>query len=1428
LVHCTAAYLDYAGKFLAGKEKTLLIKTIKIKALGDLTIHLERELISGFPSRKAEALLVYLAVEKDLSHRRENLLTLLWPGMPEKSARHNLSQVLYTLRKIFSDASLDEEKETQIPLFLSDRQTIQLNPEINLWIDVHNLNDLVDSVKSHDHNPLSECQSCIEKLEKAVNLYTGAFLADFYLDDSNEFEDWAEAVRESCHQVSMEASIALTETHLQNGDFENASKYAKRQIDLEPWNENAYQTIMRLLVRSGRHTEALRQYRLCVRHLEKELGISPSMETTAIYEAIRELRTQPISASKEHLGLPTSPLPLPIDNIPKVPPPLFVGRSTLLEHLNSELESALDGKGQAIFITGEAGSGKTSLLYKFAQDAISNRENLLVAGGTCNEFTGEGDPYSPFRETLTMLIGDFRKGWSVGRLTDEQVNGLWKYSLFVIQSLIENGSMLINTLLPGGEIVSRAKAAGLGGYPWYQSLEKLANTKSVTGIKQAAILDAYSRFIHVVTREHPLILILDDLQWADIGTVNLLFHLGRHLQEAKILLIGAYRSEEINIGRDGSQHPLTLVLTEFKAQFGDIVFDLSHVHENESREFVDAYLNTQPNRFDANFREAIYKRTKGQPLFTIELLKDMQTRGDLVKDSEGNWIIGPSLNWTRLPTRVDAVISARITRLGDVHRSLLEVASVAGNPFIAQVVGGIENLSPRELFQILNRICASKHRLVSELDDITINSSNFSRYKFNHPMFRQYLYQSISRGERQLLHKEVGNALESLYGEKSDLIAVELAQHFSEANLLEKSIPYLLKAGKQAQKSFAYEEAISHFQYVISKVEYSTTKELHQKWLIQAYLSLGIIYFDSGSLNKAENSLLNAIKISKEIQSTIEEILQIYHWLGDVYSWQNRWEERLHLGLESLELLGDEKSSIGAAFVNQLIAVAYWGIGNKEQFYAYTKQTAQFIKQLPYSTELTVAFIHIVMMFIERKEPEQAIEWLNALENRATNHNEPKFLGEAKDFRGGILEQMGKLQNAIGTYNQAQKIYNEIGYRGSEPGGCLRGLVSAFLSQGKINQANECALKYLEASQIVGNKHFIALSYSFLGRIALCSGELSEAKAHFSPALNIFREINEREGQALVNYYLGWANLAGKEFKESISHFQVALSHLSPQFLSGIHIEINHFWQNSFIGLVLSGLEFGTKSSETQNLETFTGILSPFRKNKNSSPDAKENFFSQWYAEQVDFQPHTHLPNLRENFRDVLGEEWIWEDSIGDCTYIIKNGLEISAVNGRDLWYNNLSSPRLIRSISQNFRVKTTCIASRDDRPAIGGLLLWKDKANYLCLDWGRRGSHEISFQGCQKNQDFIIGRGYLPNGGNEAIHLCIERNIKHVKAYFSPNGIEWFSVGYIHFLVDDPLRVGLHAIGEIPREIYRGEYPNGSAIKFKDFRIWELELSSN
>jgi len=176
------------------------------------------------------------------------------------------------------------------------------------------------------------------------------------------------------------------------------------------------------------------------------------------------------------------------------------------------------------------------------------------------------------------------------------------------------------------------------------------------------------------------------------------------------LIVGAYRPEEVALGRDGKRHPLEPVVNEFQRDLGDIAVNLDQA---EGREFVEVFLDTEPNRLGLPFREMLYRQTRGHPLFTIELLRGMQERRDLVHDSEGQWVEGPALGWETLPARVEAVIAERMGRLPESLREVLRVASVEGEVFTAEVVARIQAADEREIIRCLSGQLTRQHRLVA-------------------------------------------------------------------------------------------------------------------------------------------------------------------------------------------------------------------------------------------------------------------------------------------------------------------------------------------------------------------------------------------------------------------------------------------------------------------------------------------------------------------------------------------------------------------------------------------------------------------------------------------------------------------------------------------------------------------------------------------
>jgi len=487
---------------------------------------------------------------------------------------------------------------------------------------------------------------------------------------------------------------------------------------------------------------------------------------------------------------------------------VFVGRERQLHELKGYLEKALAGQGQVCFVTGQAGSGKTALVRRFVQQAFAADPHLVVAMGSCNAQTGIGDPYLPFREALAMLTGDASSKQRATRVTPENTNRLRAVLVRSVQVLVEAAPELIGVFVPGGNLVGALGKALVTRVGWMDKLELLAKKPAAPAAEQSRIFEQYTAFLQRLSTEVPLILFVDDLQWADNASLNLLFHLGRRIENSRILILGAYRPDDVALGRNGDRHPLEPVVHELTRYYGDVTVDLDAIPETVSRQFVDALLDSEPNRLGEAFRRALFHQTGGHALFTVELIRDMQERGDLVRN--GGWIEGSSLDWDALPAKVEGVIAERIARLDEKLREMLTVGSVEGEEFTAEVVARVQAMSEREAIRELCDDLQRQHRLVSALGLIQLGPLRLSLYRFVHNLFQQYLYGSLGEAERVYLHCDVGEVIEALFADQTEEVAAQLARHFEEAGIPGKAVTYRLQAGTKAWRLSAHQEAIAH------------------------------------------------------------------------------------------------------------------------------------------------------------------------------------------------------------------------------------------------------------------------------------------------------------------------------------------------------------------------------------------------------------------------------------------------------------------------------------------------------------------------------------------------------------------------------------------------------------------------------------------
>lgn len=356
------------------------VPQLRIGTLGRCSVALEDQPVTGLQSAKVRALLIYLAVESDQSHSRESLAGLLWSDYPRSSAMGSLRNALANLRQAIGDRSANP------PHLLITHETIQFNTASEYWLDLVDLRKALSQLHPQSAQP---DPAAIASLHNGLSLFQGRFLEDFFVSDSQPFEEWALLKREQLNREVMLAFRGLASYFETIGDYSQALPYAWRQVELERWQEEGHQQLMRLLALSGRRSEALAQYDACALALRQDLGVEPSSTTTALYETIREGELTPdVPQPMEALPFAGEPPYKGMQFFDEADASLFFGRECLVAHLVGHLRNMLAAseaagetpQGRFLAVVGASGSGKSSFLRAGLIPAI--KTGKVLADGT--------------------------------------------------------------------------------------------------------------------------------------------------------------------------------------------------------------------------------------------------------------------------------------------------------------------------------------------------------------------------------------------------------------------------------------------------------------------------------------------------------------------------------------------------------------------------------------------------------------------------------------------------------------------------------------------------------------------------------------------------------------------------------------------------------------------------------------------------------------------------------------------------------------------------------------------------------------------------------------------------------------------------------------------------------------------------------------
>ncbi|HSG44638.1 MAG TPA: AAA family ATPase [Anaerolineales bacterium] len=778
---------------------------LHIFTLGPPEVRLGEHLVT-FPTRKTLALLVYLAIEGGMQ-LREHPAILLWPESSPVRSHANLRNTLGHLQKALRQV----RGQAQTAYLSITHNALGLNPDAIIDFDLQTVDRAyVRARADRSSRSLSEGSANLPLLQSAAACQRGDFLAGFSLGDAPGFDDWVAIQREVWHRRLGLILDRLSEIQFARGEFAGVTETSSHWIALDALNEVAYRRKMRAHFAAGERGQALETYEACCSILAAELGVEPEPDTAALAERIRT-KAPPLHP---HSHRSTTRLFRPDTSVAFLGN-LFAGRIREHQALVSSYERATASRPQFVVLRGEAGIGKTRLARKFLAWASTQGAELLQGGAF---ESGSHLPFQPLIEALRLRL--------------EHKNSL--------QDLLDDV-----WLSPLSQLLPELRQC----YP-NLSPPPLGQSRPESDVSQAQFYEPLMQYILALAKRVPLVLFMDDLQWADSATLDLLNFAIRRWQDssARILLLVSLRSESLHPVTQpqqvGGPEVLSHWLERMTRELSPVHIELAPLGERETVQMVQSILSPPA----ADFAQWLYNETRGQPFYLMETLKDLLERRVLhpKQSAEGQWIfmldaehdLGKA---ARVPSTVHAVIRSRLNRLSPNAFSLLAGGAVLEQKITFEHLCAISNVADDLALPALDELISG--RLLMEAAQLGVAST----YPFVNDMLRDVVYTEAGDARRRLFHQR---ALEIL--EAAGASAAVLAHHAQATGLAQAAFNYSLVAGREALRLSAVSEAIFHLERAMQFVREALQPEMPDEAdLRDLYMQLSRAYKLDGQKEKA-------------------------------------------------------------------------------------------------------------------------------------------------------------------------------------------------------------------------------------------------------------------------------------------------------------------------------------------------------------------------------------------------------------------------------------------------------------------------------------------------------------------------------------------------------------------------------------------------
>ncbi|MFN4218988.1 MAG: ATP-binding protein [Candidatus Bipolaricaulia bacterium] len=1018
---------------------------------------------------KTQALLKILSSERGRVFSPDELIEYLWPDGELRSAASNLRSRVAELRKILEPQLTHGEQSRYI---LTQRGGYLLSAESDCWIDAEEFSHCEErGRRAHGAGDFDEA---IRAFEGAVALYRGEYLAE------DRYEEWALQIRERFRERFVEVLSLLADALARRGQYRPALSYLERALTESPLHETLYRQMMIYAFCAGDRGRAYRAYERCRTLLERELGERPSSQTEEIFRQIRAERVPDVERV----------YPKPIAEAPVLPAkirhPPFVGRQREWERLVCALERARAGLGRAVLLVGEAGVGKTRLGEEFSCWAREHA-GAQTLSGRCYELE------SPM--PLQLWVEVLRDGLS--QLQRADLAGVPPSWLAELAEIVPE----LRRILPDLPYVTLPAE-----HRQYRLFETL-----------------YSILRALALRAAPLLVLVDDLQWADGSSLDFLCYLLERITNEPLLIVGAARSEEL-----GPQHGVERVRHQGSrvGRLDEIV--LHRLGEQEVQDLVKSLADEVETTGD--FGGRLYRESVGNPLLATAVLQALFENGAFVREG-ARWRLTDPSQIALAPSAVQ-LLERRVKRASAAAARVLQMVACAVQIELEVLEAAWEG-APEELFAHL-----------AELTSQGLLIERGGRYEFAHDKLREVVYKSLEEPRRIWWHRRIAQALKQVYADPVAAgLAGRLAEHYERGGRPVQALEWTFKAIGEHGRRYHVEEELQLVEQGLRLLQ-KLIGRLPERERLEKEFDLILERLDlqlkESQLQAAQGSLERLLALAGRLH--ILHQAQALHWQALWHIRAAQYSQALQCAQEAYKLSKSDPT-LQAVVLDQ-IGLIHFRMGDYRAAWQYYHQALEIFRTCDRLKEAH-AWNDCANALVKLGDYRQALEHYEASLKLYRELQEQKKASAVLNNIGATLRYLGEYQQALRHLEQSCTIDRTTGDR-LGLGFSLCNLAQTYRLLGRYNEALKLSHEAYQIFSSLEDSFGQCMMHRWLGVTYRELGERERAQEHLKQALENAQAIkaHAEEGECLLE--LAQTLLENGEIERSLQNLHRAL-HLSHQ-----------------------------------------------------------------------------------------------------------------------------------------------------------------------------------------------------------------------------------------------------------------------------------------